>query len=169
MDSLTLLKKQLSNLRELSGNALAGLTDETINWVPSGTANSIGVNLLHMVGGEDYFINVLVRKQEMVWNAQWAQTVGVPIPPGGSPETWTQAKAAHLPLESLLAYIQAVWQAREAYLAQLSNDDLDQSVDLFGQPGTLADLLSMTISHSSTHLGEISVIKGLQGLTGWPY
>lgn len=169
MDSLTLLKKQFSNLREMADIALNGLTTETLNWTPSGTANSIGVNLLHMVGGEDYFINVLLRKQELVWNSAWAEKIGVPLPPGGAPETWTQAKAARLPLEPVKAYCQAVWSAREAYLAQLSLDDLDQPVDIFGQPGTVAEMLAMTISHSSTHLGEISTLKGLQGLTGWPY
>ena len=63
--------------------------------------------------------------------------------------------------------------ASDAYLASLSDDDLDGQVDLssFGMGSQqLASFFSRAvIAHADNLTGEISAAKGLQGLRGYPF
>ena len=75
-------------------------------------------------------------------------------------------------LEALREYAQAVYAASDGYLATLRDDALSRMRDLssfgFGQQ-TMGWLLSnMILGHVSNHCGEISCLKGLQWMQGYP-
>jgi hypothetical protein len=65
-----------------------------------------------------------------------------------------------------------VHAASNDYLASLKDEDLSRSIDL-GALGigklTLGQLLTAgVLGNAWTHCGEISCLKGLQGLKGYP-
>lgn len=170
MDTLTLLKKLNASKNEYADALLADLTEESLNWAPPGTANSIGVTLLHLAGGDDFFIVCTLQNQPSSWTAEgWDAKIGLASPPGGSPETWQAARSAWLPLEHVLACYQAGAAATNAYLEQLTDADLDRTVTLFGHSSTVGDILIMIFNHAIGHLGEIAALKGIQGMKGLPY
>ena len=75
-------------------------------------------------------------------------------------------------LAALCAYARAVAEQTDAWLAGLSEADLDRPLDLsgvgFGQH-TLGTAIALLIAnHLGTETGEIAVLKGLQGARGYP-
>ena len=55
------------------------------------------------------------------------------------------------------------------WLETLKEEDLDREVFWFGGANTVGGLLRMVvIHHQLLHSGEISTLKGLQGLKGLP-
>jgi len=73
-----------------------------------------------------------------------------------------------LPDEPLKAYAQRVYENSDAFLASLSEADLDKP-DSFTQQ-SLGYLVSRAlIAHADNLTGEISAAKGFQGLQGYPF
>jgi len=70
-------------------------------------------------------------------------------------------------------YAKAVYANSDQYLASLTPDDLDTPIDLAGVGGskvTLGHVLSRSVvAHADNIAGEISCLKGLQGLQGYPF
>ena len=75
-------------------------------------------------------------------------------------------------LPGMQAYIQAVYAATDYYLSSLTPEDLDQTVDLssigIGQVTRAWVLSRLVIGHADNICGEISCLKGLQGMQGYP-
>jgi len=63
----------------------------------------------------------------------------------------------------------AVQGAIEAYLAGMSDAELQREVELRGRPGQIADALILAASHTGLHAGEIATLRGAQGAKGWPF
>ncbi len=68
------------------------------------------------------------------------------------------------------AYRDAVWASTAAYLATLTEADLDRELEF--RPGATMTVASyftrLMVNNNFSHVGEISVVKGLQGLKGYP-
>lgn len=170
MDTQTLLRKLIASTNNLAEAVLGELTVESLNWTPPGTANSIGVNLLHVAGGDDYFLQECIQQKPMVWSTGgWSEKIGLEIPPGSTPESWKIAKTTHLPLEPVLAYYQAVCAVTDTFFEQLTEVEIDRPVMMFGQPSTVGEFLVMILMHDTEHLGEIAALKGVQGVKGLPF
>ncbi len=67
-------------------------------------------------------------------------------------------------------YAEAVYAATDAYLASLTPDQLDSppSTPIPGNQTLSWLIYNLLTMHASLHTGEIAVVKGLQGLTGYP-
>jgi hypothetical protein len=83
---------------------------------------------------------------------------------------WT--RRVRVNLTGLRQYAQAVAAETDAWIASLSDADLDRGVDLssagLGQH-TLATAIALLVAnHLGTETGEISVLKGIQGAKGYP-
>jgi hypothetical protein len=83
----------------------------------------------------------------------------------------TEEDAAALRINDLpefMEYMKNTFKASEEYITTLSDEDLAAEKDIPGM-GTrgVADVIGgMTMSHHSSHLGEISYLKGLMGMDG---
>ena len=65
-----------------------------------------------------------------------------------------------------------VYAATDEYLASLSDDDLNRSLNLAGLgvgQQTLGWLLTLMLANVNWHTGEIACLKGLQGAKGYPF
>jgi uncharacterized damage-inducible protein DinB len=149
--------------------ATQGMTDEEFHWTPPGTANTISAILLHVYGIEDTILQRLCQGQQAVWaRDSWAERVGVAATPGHA-GGWSEPAEARISLDAVRDYGRAVQAATEAYIAALSDTELQREIELRGKPGQIADALILAASHTGLHAGEISTLRGAQGAQGWPF
>jgi len=169
---VALLRAQLKSAHEVLEGTIAGVTPDQAHWKPAGRAVPIGASYAHIATGEDYLINGILRGGTMLFASAWAGKVGVSEPPPQAGEWADWARRVKVDLPAVKAYSQAVYQAADSYLATLSDADLERQCDMSGfgmgqQPAST--VCSMAVEHASWHTGEISSVKGLQGLQGYPF
>jgi hypothetical protein len=169
MDPRACILDLMAEVQQQSKVVMQDMTDEQFNWRPCGTVNPIGATFIHMVGAEDDFIQAVLQHKPPYWEAQgWAPKIGVLLPPMPG-RGWDEAVTAPVKVISALAYEQIVRAGTEAYLADLTNEELVRGVYLFGNPTSVWGVLRTLVFHSAGHLGEIAALKGVQGVKGLPY
>jgi hypothetical protein len=84
---------------------------------------------------------------------------------------WTRRVQVNLPAKQE-GYTQAVYAATNAYLSSLAPEDLDQVADLsnigIGKVTRAWVFSRLVVGHADNICGEISCLKGLQGVQGYP-
>jgi hypothetical protein len=126
-----------------------------------------------VVGSEDMVVQKLLRGRELLATTAWAGRTGVsempPLGPGGDLRAWSRHSKVDLP--ALQRYGQAVYAATDEYVASMRPENLARPLDLtalgLGHRPALF-LLTVLLLNSAMHCGEISCLKGLQGLGGYP-
>jgi hypothetical protein len=174
-----LLREQVVNAHQQLDLMMADLTAEQAHWAPPGKAHPAGALYTHILLYEDLSLRYLVQGQPPLFTGEWEGRVGVSkLPPLPNPETgvpdWSAwAREARFDLDQLRAYSRAVYASSDATLAALGDDDLARTVDLgwlgLGQPPLRWVIDRFVIGHADAHLGEISCVKGLQGLQGYGF
>lgn len=166
MDVKATLQQQMQALHGILEAAVGDCSADTLTRrFPDSTINSIGAIYAHTIFGEDGILNGLIRGQTPVYYAGgWAQKVGIDMPQGTMEPDWTVA----LDLGLFRQYAAAVYQATDEYVAALSDAELDRVVDLgFAPPMPVRSAVANVLAwHVATHQGEISALKGVQGLNG---
>jgi hypothetical protein len=91
-------------------------------------------------------------------------------PPPGDWGAW--GRSVRVDMDQMNAYAQAVYAATDAYLVGISDADLERELDLssvgYGAM-PMGGLLNLMSGHVMMHMGEISCLKGLMGLKGYPF
>jgi hypothetical protein len=164
------LRGAIRNEHNMLDQAVSGLTPEQLHFVPPGTgANHIGFTLWHYVRTEDNIVQFILQdRKPTVWVAngyheRWslekvAQGTGMPV---------EVAHALRLPpIADWMAYQQSVWQATDAYLSSVGDEALERVVKVmpFGEIPAHRALVGPVLTHGHGHLGEICVLRVLQGL-----
>lgn len=177
MDAVSLLREQLTEAHTLLEAVMQGVTPEAAHWMPPGQANPVGATYAHVVLSEDRTINGVLQHRRPLYETTWAGKTGMSelMPQQGEEwndyANWTRRLTVDLP--AVHAYAKAVYANTDAYLASLSPDDLDKQLDLSGVGGsqvTLGHVLGRSVvGHVDNISGEISCLKGLQGLQGYPF
>jgi hypothetical protein len=177
MDAVSLLRDDLREAHALLEAVMEGVTPEAAHWIPPGRANPVGATYAHVVISEDRTINAILRHRRPLYDSTWAGRTGLnELMPAQGEEwhdyaAWTRRLRADLP--AVREYAQAVYANTDEYLASLSPDDLDTAIDLSGTGSgqvTLGQILSRdVVGHTDNIAGEISCLKGLQGLQGYPF
>lgn len=168
MEIKTYLLRQFTSQRQLVDSALQGLTDEQLTWLPPGTANPIGVIILHMLASEDYFISLLTGK-DCLWESQkWAEKFNLAKPPDIG-EDWSVYRSGTITLDLLLSFRDAVRKATDSYFETVTSAELDRTIKFFTDNDPVADVLILLDGHNLTHAGEIAALKGVYGVKGLPY
>jgi hypothetical protein len=169
MEVVEFIQKQFAAVWRQYDSVMLETTEEQINWTPPGTANSIGVTLVHMISGLDNSIQSILQEKPKLWeSAGWGEKLGLSGPPGRV-HGWDEIKSKHLELEPILGYAAAVRAVTDAYLTTMTAKDLDCPVSLFNSERPAADVVVMQISHLLGHSGEIAALKGMQGVKGLPF
>jgi len=171
MDVKPLVKAVLARNREVMESTMADVANEHAEWAPPGKALPLGALYVHVLTSEDFFIQGLLKGGTPMWDSSWKGSkmgLSEPRPPRGQPwEDW--ARRVRIDMPKLREYAKAVFVATDAHVDSLSEADLDREVEFFGRKMPVAVLLlgPMCI-HIANHTGEISTLKGLQGLKGYP-
>ena len=159
------LNEQLAEVHRMADIAMQDLTDDVAHWQPPGTANNIAQLLAHMTFAEDRAIHVSIQGGVLLAEQGWGEKAGFSTERGA---IWN--KGWRLNLEPFFEYARQVHEAATSCVAGLSSADLDREAQWFNGPRSTGALLrGVIINHSLGHAGEISTLKGAQGLKGLPF
>jgi hypothetical protein len=166
---------QLKAVHTVLEQTMEGVTDEVAHFMPPGKANPIAGTYAHLIFSEDLFIHNFLKKTQPLCETTFKDKTGASEL---HPMEWETAypkwlKEVKLDVTKFREYAKAVYADSEAYVATLTDEDLEKDVDMsaFGM-GTKKtyDFISNLISgHAYPIMGEISVLKGIQGLKGYPF
>jgi hypothetical protein len=175
MDASALLREQLHDAHAALARTVGGLGDAELAWVPPGTANPIGATFAHVAIAEDVLVHAILQGGAPLLATTWAGRTGLsepmpmPGPDWGDYPAW--ARRVRVDIDRLTAYAHAAWDATDAWVASLSEGDLDRVLDLaaLGQgPRTVGWAVArLLVAHCDSITGEIACLKGLQGRGGY--
>jgi len=164
------LRANIRNEHNMLNEAMKDLTPGQMHFVPPGTrANHIGFTIWHYVRTEDNIVQFILQdRKPTVWVAgKYFEKWGLEKVAQGTGMTLEQAQSMRLPpLDQWMEYQRAVWQATDDHLASLDDASLDRVVKVmpFGEIPTHRALSMPLLTHGHGHLGEICVLRVLQGL-----
>ena len=169
MDTLELIRRLITAGHRQLDASMKDTTTEQFNWVPCGTANPISTTYIHCLLSEDFFVQAVLQIKPRLWEENCCmEKTGVKNTPGYG-GGWEEFKHMQVEIGPLEDYQQTVWAATDAYLATLATEELERKVKFAGGERSVADMLIMSASHTLSHAGEISALKGMQGVKGLPY
>ncbi len=170
-----LLLDQLKEAHNYMNQTMEGVTNEVAAFMPPGKANPIAGTYAHLIFSEDFFISTMIRHNQPLFETEFKDKTGASEI---QPSEWEHAypkwlKEVKVDIEQMNTYAKAVYASTEHYLASLTDEELEKEVDMsaFGMGNRkLANVLGMMIiMHTNNIMGEISVLKGIQGLKGYPF
>jgi hypothetical protein len=146
------------------------VTPELAHWHAGGKTQPIGANYIHVLTSEDWLMNGVIQGGVPLMASTFAGKTGFDeAPPPGNRDDW--ASHVKIDLDAAHRYAQAVYAATDNYLASATDGELDRLVDLsalgFGTQ-SVSFVLDLLLLNIHNHCGEISCLKGLKGLQGYP-
>jgi hypothetical protein len=155
---------QLEAALSLVNTCADGMDEAQYNWDPQGTCNSVAKSHVHALTSADFFINGTIKGGPLLWQSM-AASAGLPVNPM---EVW--AFSGTISLATMKDYAQHLQKAILDYVGTLNEGDLDRVLDtpFFGKK-PVAFLLQLSGMHAAGHAGDMSAVKGMQGLKGLPF
>jgi uncharacterized damage-inducible protein DinB len=164
MTSAELLADSFERIRQVVHRVTDGLSREELSARLDSDANSIGWLIWHLTRIQDDHI-AGVAGTEQVWiSGGWVDRFGLPLDrmDHGFGHTSDQVSSVVVDAELLVAYYDAAHAATLAYIAGLSDTDLDRVVDeRWDPPVTLGVRLVSIVHDDVTHTGQASFIRGI--------
>ncbi len=171
MNAVEVIRQDIQWAHDLLELVMQDVTPEQSAWLPPGIANPLGAQYAHALLAEDAVVNQLLRGAQPLFESTWVNRTGVSIPQMEATPEWSRSVRVNLP--EARTYAQAVYAATIEYLDALEDVDLDQVLDLTAQHlghQTLGwSLVALVAGHIHNMAGEISCLKGLQGVSGYPF
>jgi hypothetical protein len=172
MTTQAVLRQQLAGYHDILEQTIAdcgqAVLDKTL---PGATITSIGSIYAHVVFAEDGILHGMLQGKAPVYQTGgWASRAQIQMPkPGEFNPEWARTVKMNLPV--FREYAKAVYAATDAYIAGLSDADLERKVQTgFVGEQTVAFVVSNILGwHMAEHGGEIAALKGVQGLKGLPF
>jgi hypothetical protein len=158
MNTVGLLHFSLGAAFDILSSVTADLTQEQADWRPPGTANTIGSIYSHILTYVDYYVRTYLVEGK-------PQPETVESRPA---ELWMQD--VQVDLSELHAYAGQVRSTVLNWLSSLAPEDLGRrSLTTAGEINEGQAVELFIIWHINAHCGEISALKGCQGLQGYPW
>jgi uncharacterized damage-inducible protein DinB len=161
MDLKSYIKMELDGISHGLDRLLKDLTPADLSWRPAAGCNSIGLILFHCARSEDHFVSETLSKKTQVFD-KWYKKMNKTLEDGGAHYTVDQVNAFVVPdLKDILAYWAEVRKATIVYIDSLTDADLEKKIKMPWGEFTVAGILSLTVSHTTGHIGEMSYLRGL--------
>ena len=170
-----ILSEQLKAAHGALEQTMGDVTDEVAHFMPPGKANPIAGTYAHLVFAEDMFIHQFLKKEKPLFETTFKDKTGASAvhPMDWDVEYPKWLKEVHLNMNQFNAYAKAVFADSEEYVASLKDADLEKDVDMsvfgMGKKKTYDFIANLISGHAYPIMGEISVLKGIQGLKGYPF
>jgi DinB superfamily len=170
-----ILVEQLKAVHDALEQTMEGVTDEVAQFMPPEKANPIAGTYAHLVFSEDLFLHNFLTKTQPLLETTFKEKTGASET---HPMEWQVAypkwlKEVKVDVVQFRTYAKAVFAESEEYVATLTDEDLEKDVDMsaFGMGDKkVYDFIANLISgHAYSIMGEVSVLKGIQGLKGYPF
>ncbi len=141
-------------------------TDEQLHFVPDRGSHSIAWCLWHTARIEDLIINARIRQQPEVWNAEWAERIGLPAEGFGTGQSDDEAQQIRIVnMEAFIEYQEVVWAQTAEFLDGATDEDLEREVPArTGTEGVGEGISLHMLGHFNGHRGEINTLRGMQGM-----
>jgi len=165
------LTDSINSLNNDYRDALKGLADTQLYFLPNENCNHIAFHVWHFIRTEDNTLNFICQDRKLpVWirlglHEKW----GLPKVAQGTGMDHGEANAIRIPgIAALTQYFSDVWIDVEPYLSSASEDELKKITLLkgSGERPKLYHILKTVIMHGSRHLGQIYTLRSIQGLPG---
>jgi len=168
---LTILREGLRDMHGLLDKAVEEMSLEQLNFRPREGGLSAFFSLWHYVRTEDNIVNFVAQRRNTVWlEGGYDEKLGLPRTSQGTGLTREEALAIRLADKDLWrAYQLSTWDATDAFLDTLSEDDLEErkvTIRPLGEMSLWTALWGVCLSHGYRHVGEIEYVRGIQGLGG---
>ena len=168
MRTQDLLRAQYQQAHDILEQVIDDCDAEALTNVPDGNVGAISAIYAHLVYSEDGMVGRPAGRDPIWESGDWAAKTELDMPRAQTQE-WAQS-APEYDLATFREYAQAVYAATDDYLANVSDDDLDAEVETRAGKVPAANWVgATTLWHVMSHQGEISALKGVQGLKGLPF
>ncbi|RUR00857.1 mycothiol transferase [Labedella endophytica] len=160
-----LLIDAFDRIRDSTARIVDGLSDEDLTFRASPEANSIAWLVWHLTRVQDDHVADAAGTDQVWTSGGFAAQFGLPFDEdatgyGMSPEE--VGDVAGVSAEDLASYHSAVHDRTVAYVAGLSDSELDRVVDEgWYPPVTLAVRLVSVVSDDLQHVGQAAFVRGL--------
>jgi uncharacterized damage-inducible protein DinB len=175
MSTVTFVVGLMKTAHGLFNATIGEISEEQFYWQPAGKALPITAHFAHVVVTEDVFVNAVLKEGNPLAHSAFEGKHGLsetpPVPDkNGFPDYSEWASRVKMDLAQFREYAKAVFAATEEYISGLDDDGLYREFNspFSNNQTTPARMISTLIIHTSTHCGEISCVKGLQELKGYP-
>jgi hypothetical protein len=164
MELKAYIRMELDNLKRGVDRTLKDLTQPEICWRPACGCNPIGLILYHCARSEDSFVQGTLAGQKQIWETgKWYPKLGFTLEDGGAHYTVDQVNAFKVPdLKDILAYWDEVRAGTLKYLDTMTPEQFDKKIKMPWAEFPAAGVFSIIVSHTSSHVGEIGYLRGLQ-------
>ncbi len=167
-NAIDFLSAELKGAHELFAATASGLTAEQAHFNAGGNTVPIVGHIGHVLVFEDMVINGMLKGGAPLMAG--GKTGFSELPPQQPPwDAW--ARKIKVDLAQAMDYGMKVGASAEAYVASLDDSALGKPLDLsalgLGQQ-TVGFMLGALVLNLHLHTGEISCLKGLQKLKGYP-
>lgn len=166
MTPAQLLTDGFTRIHESAGAVVDGLSRDELAHRPSLSANSIAWLLWHLTRVQDDHVSE-VAGVEQVWTAQgFVDRFDLPLPADdtGYGHDSEQVASVRADGDLLTSYLTAVHEQTLAFLATVSDTDLDRVVDQrWDPPVTLGVRLVSVLDDDARHMGQAEYVRGLLG------
>lgn len=170
-----ILLEQLQDAHKWLLGTMEGVNDEVASFQPEGKANPIAGTYAHLIMSEDFFIHTLIQGKKSLMETEYEGKTGASEL---QPTEWVEAypkwlRSVKINIEQFQIYTNAVFKKSEEYVSKLTDEDLEKEIDMssfgLGMRPLHSILGGMVIGHARDIMGEISVLKGIQNLKGYPF
>lgn len=171
MDRAAMLCEQLATAHRTFDLVTEDVGERQLHVGPPGTANPLGERIAHVVLVDDAIAHGLLQGKAPLMETSWKGRTGVSDPRFQSEAEW--ARTVRVDLAKLRPYQRAAFTASEDWVSTLPDAELDRVIDLteqgFGKVSVAWAIARLLIAHCYELIGEIGVLKGIQGVRGLPY
>ena len=171
-----ILRDSLKEAHDLIENTMKDVTEDAAHVIPSGRAQAIAPAYAHAVISEDFLLNSWILKGKAL---SLSAETGLSAPMPAMDENWEKnntewMKTVKMDLTKFKEFAQQVYKNTDKFLEALTDEDLtEKKVDMSAwgmEPKAYGSfIIGLFIGHAHDIAGEISAIKGTQGLKGYPY
>jgi uncharacterized damage-inducible protein DinB len=164
MEAKALILRSLEQSQRYLTRALDGLTQEEVAWSPNAECNSIAFILWHIVRVEDFFVNRVIQRETVLYEAEsWLEKLGTPVKDTGYQYTLEQLQAWPVPkLEVLRGYASSVREKTLAFLKSIPAEKLSEVPRPDRSPDSIGAILGRISTEIALHVGQISYLRGIQ-------
>jgi uncharacterized damage-inducible protein DinB len=143
----------IDSYRRMIDGAVEQLSDEELRRRPAEGINSVAVILRHLAGN---------------LNSRWTQFLTTD---GEKPTRDRDAEFVDWPgtRPALDRYFTVAWQIWRHAIASLSEEDLEKTVTIRGEPHTVPQAIERSLTHTAYHVGQIMLVARLVHAGEWKW
>jgi uncharacterized damage-inducible protein DinB len=165
MNSAELLTDAYGRIQEIVHHAVEGLSADELSESVAEGANTVGWLVWHLTRVQDDHVAAVAGRPQIWTSEGWDKRFDLPFAPSATGFGHGPAQVADVRVtdpDLLTGYYDAVHAASLAYLAELTDDDLDRVVDdHWDPPVTLGVRLVSVIGDDLQHAGQAAYLRGI--------